>query len=264
MEIPYLNAGRRINDFYVDKLPVLRGYVDSLPADINSFVVTADLQGREPLPACPQAPLRLLGEVLPQQLSPIMSELGIGPTSESGAILAGDFYTYPDLRGRGGTGNVTDVWQSFSDHFKFVVGVAGNHDTFGDDHRSQNAPSGLADHVHFLDESAIEFGGLQIGGVSGVIGNVRKNFRRSHQDFIDAIERVLSRPMDLLVLHDGPDALQRGCRGISEVREVLERSGHRKQLVVRGHKHWPTPLAELGNGVQVLNVEATVVILTQA
>ena len=63
-------------------------------------------------------------------------------------------------------------------------------------------------------------------------------------------------------MHDGPDADIPGCRGITEAREIIQRKN--PSLVIRGHKHWPQPLATLPNGTQVLNVEATVVILVDA
>ena len=265
-QIRFLNAGRRKNDFFVDQLPVLHGQVDELPDGLDALVVTADLQGREPLPEHPDQPLRLIGEVLPSLLAPTLYQLGIGGTQDCGIILAGDFYTYPDLRGRGGTGDVTSVWQVFAESFKLVVGVAGNHDVFGDGGAASPhlKPPPMGDHVHFLNGTRVNAGGKSIAGVSGVIGNPRKNFRRTHEEFLEIIQYLLLQPTDVLVLHDGPDAPMPECKGITEVREILERSQPKNlcQLVIRGHKHWPTPLVELTNGVQILNVEATVVILT--
>ena len=264
-QIRFLNAGRRKNDFFVDQLPVLHGKVDELPDGLDALVVTADLQGRE-LPEDPVQPLRLIGEVLPNLLAPTLSQLGIRGTEACGIILAGDFYTYPDLHGRGGTGDVTFVWQAFAESFKLVVGVAGNHDVFGEGGAASQhlKPPPMGNHVHFLDGTRANVGGKPIAGVSGVIGNPRKNFRRTHEEFLEIIEYVLLEPTDILVLHDGPDAPMPGCKGIPEVREILERRQPKRlcPLVIRGHKHWPTPLVELTNGVQILNVEATVVILT--
>jgi hypothetical protein len=42
---------------------------------------------------------------------------------------------------------------------------------------------------------------------------------------------------------------------------MIDQSG--RPLVVRGHAHWPEPLVELASGVQVLNVDARVVVLRQ-
>ena len=257
-EIVYLNAGRKPNQFYHDRLPILKGIVDDLPEGLRAIVVAGDLQGREPFPDNKiGGPIRLMGEVLPEQLADLLYEhFEIGSLNDVGSILAGDLYTYPQLHNRGGTGDVTSVWRAFADHFKWVTGVAGNHDTFG----QQKRPPAFGN-VFFMDEARIELEGLQIAGLSGVIGNVRKPFRRTHQDFMASLEFVLSEPTDILVMHDGPDApATKGCRGISEARDVIEK--HKPSLVIRGHKHWPVPLTELQHGIQVLNVEATVVVLT--
>lgn len=251
----FLNAGRRPNQFYVDQLPVYLAEVDRLPDVLDAIVVTADLQGREEFPDRQQSDqLRLLGEVLPEMLRPTLAGLGFSPGANVSAILAGDFYTYPDLRGRGGNGDVTEVWHAFADEYVWVTGVAGNHDTFGESKRM----SGARSHVKFLDEDRVELSGLKIAGLSGVIGNPKKNFRRTQDEFLAAVEKLLSSETDILVMHDGPNA-PGGCKGIQEVREIVEFT--RPRLVVRGHSHWPTPFVELANGVQVLNVDATVVIL---
>lgn len=256
VEFDFLNAGRRPNQFYVDKLPVHVGKVDRLPDGVDALVVTADLQGREAFPDQRQSDeLRLLGEVLPQMLRPMLAEIGISSDANVGAILAGDFYTYPDLHGRGGTGDVTHVWHAFADEYCWVVGVAGNHDTFGD---SKGMSTSRAQ-VHFLDNDRINLAGLKIAGLSGVVGNIKKNFRRTKEDYLDAVESLLSDETDIMIMHDGPDADESGFKGIQEVREIMELT--RPRLVVRGHSHWPRPLVELENDVQVLNVDATVVIL---
>lgn len=237
----------------MDRLPVYSGIVDRLPEGIDALVVTADLQGRESFPNRRQSDqLRLLGEVLPQWLRPVLGDLGFGPSANIGAILAGDFYTYPDLKGRGGTGDVTPVWHAFADEYAWVVGVAGNHDTFG-------LSKGSKRNSYFLDDERIELAGFHIAGLSGVIGNPGKNFRRSEEDYLEAVRNLLSKPTDIMVMHDGPDAPVSGYRGIEEVRTIVE--SKRPKLVVRGHSHWPTPLVELKNDVQVLNVDATVVVL---
>jgi len=255
----FLNAGRRPNQFYVDKLPVYVAEVDRLPEDLDAIVVTADLQGRETFPERRQSDQpRLLGEVLPEMLRPTLSGIGIAADANVAAILAGDFYTYPDLRGRGGTGDVTQVWHAFADEYCWVAGVAGNHDTFGESKRM----SGARSHIHFLDNDRVKLSGLKIAGLSGVIGNPKKNFRRREDEFLASVEKLLSSETDILVMHDGPDAPESGYRGIQQVREIVEFK--KPRLVIRGHSHWPKPLAELANGVQVLNVDATVAILKAA
>ncbi len=116
-------------------------------------------------------------------------------------------------------------------------------------------------HVHFLDGERLDIDGIKVAGISGVIGNPAKNFRRTTQDFLETVELITSSPTDIALMHEGPDGIQRGYRGIEEVRKVIEKT--KPSIVVRGHKHWPEPLVELNCGVQILNVEATVVVLTR-
>ena len=258
-EVPFLNAGRGPGRFYVDKLPVHEAFVDRLPDGVCAIVVTADLQGRE----CfnkkrdPRPP-RLLGEVLPRQLvDEILPDLSL-PKGRLGALLGGDFYTVPALDKRGGSGDVSEVWRAFGDKFDWVAGVAGNHDTFGD---NRKAIPNFASNLHYLDEDRVSLEGLQVGGVSGVIGNPKRLQRRTEERYLQALQNVLEEPTDILLMHDGPNAPEHRYRGNDKIREVIELL--RPTLVVRGHSHWPEPFAELESGTQVLNVDARVVILRQ-
>ena len=254
-EFEFLNAGRKPNDFYVDRLPVLHGQVDELPDELEALVFCADLQGREV--SGPQAhdPLRLIGVNIPLALAPVLESLNVRSRQRAGVVLAGDFYTYPDLRGRGGTGDVTAVWKSFST-FRWVLGVAGNHDTFGE----QKEPP-KCDTSYFLDAGRCVVDGIQFAGLSGVIGSPHKNFRRNQHDYLENLELLFSEPTDIGVLHEGPNGDTGKYPGLIEIRNVLESCP--PCLLVRGHKHWPEPMIELANGTQVLNVECTIVVLTK-
>lgn len=258
-KIAFLNAGRRPNQFFRDTVDVFHGRVAHLPESLDAIVVSADLQGRE-FPGArqtsPEDGLRLLGEIMPDLLVEFLDKLGVNAQANVAAILAGDFYTYPDLRGRGGTGDVTAVWQSFADSYRWVIGVAGNHDTFGERSNLFSRKNAVV-----LDGQRTEKDGWSFAGISGVIGNPKKNFRRSHEDFLFALDDVIAQPTDVLVMHDGPSGKQLGYKGIEEALEIVERK--RPSLVVRGHCHWPTPLVEVRNNVQILNVDQTVVILTR-
>lgn len=141
-EILYLNAGRGPGQFYEDRLPIHLATVDRLPEGVSALVVTGDLQGRERFEDAPGDGdgLRLLGEALPKRLvEEVFPLLGIAATDRVGLLLAGDFYTVPALDKRGGTGDVTAVWYAFAECFKWVAGVPGNHDLFGD--RPEQRPS---------------------------------------------------------------------------------------------------------------------------
>lgn len=273
LEVPFLNAGRGQGSFYVDKLPVHLGTVDALPDGVSALVLTADLQGRSRFEDS-IGPPPLLGESLPTKLvNEILPELDL-PAGRVGALLAGDFYTVPNLDKRGGSGDVVPVWQAFGNQFDWVAGVAGNHDVFGSDAEQSNfqrswkktqASTRVArklgcSRLHYLDEQSVTLDGLRIAGVSGIIGYPTKLQRRSEEDYLFAIESVLESQPDVLILHDGPDDPGLKQRGSSSVRETLE--AHGDVLVVRGHSHWSQPFVELKHGVQVINVDCRVAILT--
>jgi hypothetical protein len=202
------------------------------------------------------SPPRLLGEVLPLQLvDEVLPQLQL-PPGEVGILLAGDFYTVPALDRRGGSGDVTSVWRAFADAFAWVVGVAGNHDMFGEHPSTKPRFHGP---VHYLDASHIKISELLIAGLGGIMGNPAKLHRRSEADYLRALEALLENPTDILLMHEGPDAPLQGFRGSPRVREILEFCG--PPLVVRGHAHWQVPWVEFSESVQVLNVDARVVIL---
>jgi Icc-related predicted phosphoesterase len=139
--------------------------------------------------------------------------------------------------------------------------VAGNHDLFG---KSPSVPDFReflrTPGVCFLDTTVSECEGLRIGGVSGIIGNPRRPFRKREHAYLESVEMVLERSPDLLILHDGPDYRSFDLEGIHSLRTLLE--ARSPILVVRGHKRWSVPLVELDNGTQVLNVDSRVVILS--
>lgn len=260
LQIPFLNAGRRAGGFYEDILPVHVGRVTQLPDDVDAILVTADLQGRERFEEAAGGPPRLLGEVLPARFAERwLPELDMPPPDRIGVVLAGDFYTVPNLDRRGGTGDVTAVWRAFADHFAWVIGVAGNHDTFGpqDDVRPRFGGS-----MFYLDGDRVRVGGMQFAGVGGIIGNPRRVHRRSEVDYEGVLTSLLQHQTDVLVTHDGPDVPGQNHQGSTLIREVIQR--HPPGLVIRGHSHWKHPLAVLPGGVPVLNVDARVVLLRAA
>ena len=256
-EIPFLNAGRGPGGFYRDSLPVHHGFVNGLPEGMSAIIATADLQGRETFESSGGQPIRLLGEVVPSILADdILPKLDVGD-GRIGVLLAGDFYTVPALDKRGGSGDVTPVWQAFADEFDWVVGVAGNHDLFGDNANRPRFPKP----IHFLDNDMVIVEQLSIAGLSGIPGNPRRPWRRTEDDFVEALELLLCDSPSLVVMHDGPDVPLARHRGSPRIREALEQS--KPTFVIRGHAHWNEPFAEISNGTQVLNVDARVVILTQ-
>lgn len=258
-EFRYLNAGRGPGQFYADRLPVHVARVDRLPEGTQALIATADLQGRELFEDSPNGCIRLLGETLPQRLvAEVLPMLSLDKPNDIGVFLAGDFYTVPALDKRGGTGDVTHVWQVFGDSFQWVVGVPGNHDSFGEPPQRRPRFDGR---LHYLDGDEATIEGLRIAGLGGIIGKITKPHRRSEEDYLATLRRLLQLGPDVLLMHEGPDGLHAGQPGLAQVREVL--TAGPPCLVIRGHSHWDPPFAELPSGHQVLNVDARVVIMTE-
>ncbi len=236
------------------RLSVFRAFASGMPASLQALVVTSDLQGREPSWARPGKERRLLGEVVVEELS-VLCDLGELPPRESvGVILAGDLFVAASLDKRGGKGDVRRIWQLCHRGFRWVSGVAGNHDRFGCDDTCMDEWHS-SEGIYYLDGGTVQVDGLRLGGVSGIIGNPAKPFRREECDFLDAIAEVTEQKPDILVLHQGPSGRRSGRPGHAAVRELLERC--EPMLVVCGHNHWEEPdVEELPNGVQVLNTDA--------
>ncbi|WP_097462245.1 metallophosphoesterase family protein [Mangrovitalea sediminis] len=229
-------------------LPIFRARGRGLPTDVGCAVLASDLQGREI-----GGQQRLLGEVLAQYLAYLQRVGDIPPIGI--AALCGDLYDYPDCHKRGGTGDVDAVWHAFAAVARHVVGVLGNHD-------SLNQPSELPDNVHLLDGDLVGVEGIRVGGVSGIVGDPRRNQRKALPDYLQMLDGVTQKQPDLLLLHQGPDAPDTSRRGDPMVRLALE-AGY-SGLTVFGHAYWADPFViALGEG-QALNVDSRVVLVYPA
>jgi len=245
-----------------ERLPFFRAEVDGLPDGLDAIIATADLQGRE-LAKDYDRPTRLLGEMLADEIDSLRSLKKVPPRERMAIIVAGDLFVHPQMHRRGGLGDVRSVWLALARVGRWIAGVAGNHDVFNSSHPPDplvldrnfvNKPG-----VHLLDGTIIKIDGLRIAGLSGIVGDPRRPFHRHEQDFADAMGRLASAGSDLIITHDGPDVENTTLPGWASARRALEAS--RPTLVVRGHRHWDTPLAVLANGTQVLNVHARVVVV---
>lgn len=168
-----------------------------------ALIATADLQGRERFEDSTGGSIRLLGEALPQRLRrEVLPALSVRESDLVGVLLAGDFYTVPALDKRGGIGDVTSVWRAFADCFTWVAGIPGNHDTFGEPpQRRPKFPS----HMRFIDGDVTEVNGMRIAGLGGIIGKATRPNRRSEDDYLATLRRLLYPRPDIVLMHEGPD-----------------------------------------------------------
>ena len=210
VELPFLNFGRGVGSFFEDLLLVFVGTVDRMPQGVDALVVTSDLQGREQFQLQSKAELRLLGEWLPKVLRESVIPLIHSSAEQVGILLCGDFCTVPNLDKRGGSGDVTSVWSAFGSEFSWVVGVAGNHDTFCTD---PFRPPTFCPPLHFLDCNSITVSGLELADISGVVGNPAKAWRKSAESFDNFIFSLATKQSDILLMHDGPNAPEFDYRG---------------------------------------------------
>ncbi|MBJ6761930.1 metallophosphoesterase [Myxococcaceae bacterium JPH2] len=255
LEWRYLNAAPR-GGTRVERLPLLRGWVDALPPGVEAVLATSDLQGMA-TSAHHDGAATLLGEFLADEVAMQGAAGELPLASNTGVLLAGDLYSNDLADKRGASGDVRSVWNAFTESFRWVAGVAGNHDMFGE-------PGGFErfrhkSRAHVLDGDLAELDGLRVGGVSYIIGRPDKTNRREQSAQLERIESVLLQEPQVLVLHEGPDAPEQSLPGNAFIREAV--APWNDLLIICGHSHWDVPLVPLPGGVQVLNVDARAVLL---
>ncbi len=255
-------------------LPIHAGIVDALPAGLEALLIASDLQGREEparrrqgTPARQPAgeESRLLGERLADELSALAAAGCIPALDHTAAVLAGDLYARQAGQGRGGAGDVLPVYCVLAERLRWVAGVAGNHDRFGE-HAALPPAGSIAPNVHLLNRGVIRVEpALTIAGLSGIIGDPGRPWRREEEAYVLELWDVLAATPEMVVLHEGPDVPAAAMPGNPVIRAALaERAPARPLLVVCGHSHSPTVLAELPGAVQVLNVDHRAVLLRPA
>jgi len=238
-------------------LPILDARVDALPDGVDAVIIAADLQAYESIDP-PVEERRLLGFTLIDEVL-FLSELGLLPKPHRiGVFLAGDLYAVPTLDKRGGLGDVDAIWLECARRFAWVVGVAGNHDSFAGqtDFETLELPANAT----FLHGDVIESGGAKIAGISGIVGSSQKPWRVSRSDWTRRLERIMHRKPDVLILHQGPEHHDLHLQGLPWINEQLGRFDH-SPLVICGHSHWTQPLATIPEGHTVLNVDYRCVVL---
>ncbi|HPA18010.1 MAG TPA: metallophosphoesterase [Verrucomicrobiae bacterium] len=254
LRIPYrfprTGGGVEVADF-----PVYAATAEGLPEGLGGLLLASDLQGMELRKG--EGGARLLGHAVAEEVAFWLEGSDGPPPMDIGVVLAGDLHVDADLAKRGGKGDVRDVWHAFGRCFRWVCGVAGNHDRFGTDQELRDFAA--EEGIHYLDADMRRVDGLLMAGVGGVIGNPRKLFRRDEATYVGLVRRMLANGPSLLVLHESPEMAELGHRGSRVIRECLDRSP--PTLVACGHCHWKHPgLGNLRNGAQVINTDARAVL----
>lgn len=168
-------------------LPIHNVTVDELPREIERIICTSDLQGNTPSPS--DDPPILIGTRLPALFEELVENDMLPPLGRMGAILAGDLFAYEHKRG--GYGNSRPVWEEWSGHFRWVVGVVGNHDLFGEgDPRIPDFQRAGFHNIHVLDTDSVTIDGISFGGVSGCIGSSRRPFRYAEEEFVERVRDI--------------------------------------------------------------------------
>lgn len=234
-------------------LPFLDGRVESLPDGLDAILATGDLQGVVQDENGERSPM-LLGEALATEIRLLQLTGALPPKEKLAIVLTGDLQPSADMD------DVRGVWKALGARCRWVAGVAGNHDAFGLGN-AQGPADFEQSNLHFFDDRIERVGSLLIGGISGIIGNMREPWVRTEAEFTAAVGRLACQAPALLLMHDGPNVAGSMLAGWPSVRQVLEAAS--PCLVCRGHDPWPKPLATLSNGTQVLNVEGRVLVLRQ-
>ena len=236
-------------------LEIWKGVADLKGLDLDALIFTSDLQGT----VIEGSDEFLLGEKLPNFLKLLIEvEFPHLKAHKIGVCLSGDLYA--TLEKRGGLGDVKNVWRAFNNAFKWVVGVAGNHDDFGN--KSIFEAFKREEGIYYLNHDIQKVDSLEVGGISGIIGNNNKVNRLAESDFLKYLKQILLKQPKLLLLHQGPDFSKKALMGDSKIREIIEQSP--VNLIVCGHCHWHISLVTFDNGTQILNVDSRVVILTNS
>ena len=178
-------------------LPIHNAIADALPAGVEGIICASDLQGHTPAPS--EASPILMGTRLPSLLEELAENDLLPSLDRMGAILAGDLFAYEDRRG--GYGNSRPVWEEWSKHFRWVVGVVGNHDLFGEgDPRIPDFKRAGFSNIHVLDMDCVKIDDMSFGGICGSIGSSRRPYRYPEDEFVERVRdrgRVGTHPQGL-------------------------------------------------------------------
>ncbi|WP_238649943.1 metallophosphoesterase family protein [Paenibacillus piscarius] len=256
--VPFVSAAPGSQGIIYGGLPIYLGEMQGLPVAVEALIVASDLQGIALSENGGYGDM-LVGEKVAGTLENLLPLYLPGIRPEKVLVcLCGDLYG--DTAIRGASGNPLPVWRAFRRRFGTVIGVNGNHDLLTSEGEAELA---AAAGIHLFSEPGIlHHHELRIAGLGGVTGRADRPNRTPEKEYLEQLEGLLQRGPDLLLLHQSPDLPGAGLPGHAGIRERLE-SGP-EILVCSGHVHWNRPLAELADGVQLLNSDGRVLVFTPA
>ena len=256
--VHFVSAAPGSQGIIYEGLPIYLGEMLGLPEEVEALIFASDLQGIALSDNGDYKEL-LVGEQLAATLEELL--LRQKPDARLDQVLVclcGDLYG--DTAVRGSSGDPLPVWRAFGRRFGTVLGVNGNHDLLTSEGEAELAST---PGMHLFTEPAVlRHENLLIAGLGGVTGRADRPNRTPEKEYLEFLEGLLQRRPDLLLLHQSPDLPGAGLPGHTGIRERL--AAGPEVLVCSGHVHWNQPLAELDNGVQLLNTDGRVLVFTAA
>lgn len=256
--VPYVSAAPGSQGIIYGGLPIYLGEMQGLPVEVEALIVASDLQGIALSDSGGYGDM-LAGEKVAGTLEELFPLYLPGIRPEKVLVcLCGDLYG--DTAVRGASGDPLPVWRAFRRRFGTVLGVNGNHDLLTPEGEAELAST---PGIHlFAEPGMLKHEDLLIAGLGGVTGRADRPNRTPENEYLEVLKGLLQRGPDLLLLHQSPDLPEAGQPGHAGIRGRL--AAGPEVLVCSGHVHWNQPLAELANGVQLLNTDGRVLVFTPA
>lgn len=254
---PYIEVGRGTQKdgqaiIEYKELPIYIGEFEHSTTTVDFLIISADLQGL----VKKNGEYKLIGEELPEYLKLLIQlELTDKESPKVGVLLCGDLFA--SITKRGASGDVRGVWEAFLAHFNWVAGVAGNHDRFGSS--TEKLAFNAMKNINLLHKEIVTLDGLEIGGISGIIGRGDKVNRVEEEEYLSCLGEFIKKKLDIILLHETPDYPQLQFIGNLNIRKEIDKGSDVR--ICCGHCYWDKPLVELDNKATIINVDSKVLIL---
>lgn len=238
-------------------LPLFHGIVDTLPSPLEGLLITSDLQAYTQIEPFQQ---KLFGIHFAEQFAFLANGKRLPLAKDIGVLLAGDLYAVPELNQRGGAGDVEDVWYAFSKAFRWVLGVAGNHDLFeGEASFKKIEPH--RKNIYPLHGTLIEKDQIRFAGISGIRGKPTKPWRYTTEEFQKWFQYLIGLEPEIFILHEGPEVEKEQFLSDPDFFKKIKKL-EKAPLFICGHHHWSLPLKTFASKVQFLNVDFRAILFT--